>query len=89
MKRTLASRVLLFPCLVALLFTGPGCVTPYVVHMKAQDHPEYDQKLMTNVDVSGQPAYYALVPFTVVADILLLPYWIYCDIHASITGQAL
>lgn len=66
--RQLASFLLAF----SLLLT-PGCISTHVVQKKVKPHQEYDPLTKENRPVEGQPAYYALLPLTVVADIVTAP----------------
>lgn len=60
---------LLFGCLIAC----GGCASNYVVEWKARTHTEWDKVQEHNVEVPGQPAYYALLPISVPFDIVTSP----------------
>ena len=60
---------LLFGCLIAC----GGCASNYVVEWKAKTHTEWDKVQEHNIDVPGQPAYYALLPISVPFDIVTSP----------------
>ena len=63
---------------LSLLFVGgcllltSGCATNHVVEWKAKSHVEWDKASEQNVEVAGEPAYYALLPLTVPFDVLLV-----------------
>ena len=62
------------PLLLALsLLLTPGCISTHVVQKKAKPHQEYDPLTKENRPVEGRPACYALLPLTVVADIVTAP----------------
>jgi hypothetical protein len=67
MKRQLP--ILLTACLLAT----SGCISTNLVRNKAKPHTEYDPEEHREKPVDGQPGYYALLPFTVVADIITWP----------------
>ena len=50
-----------------------GCFTNHVVVWKAKPHREFDPAQKRDVEVAGQPGYYALVPLTVPLDIVTSP----------------
>ncbi len=50
-----------------------GCATNYVVAWKAKPHVEYDKQQQHDIQVAGQPAYYALLPLSVPFDIATSP----------------
>jgi uncharacterized protein YceK len=57
----------------ALLVGSSGCITMVTAdHAKAKTHE--DDKGNVIVDKKSQPAYYALMPLTVPADIVTLPF---------------
>jgi PhoPQ-activated pathogenicity-related protein len=59
--------------LTACLLTTSGCISTNVVKKKAKAHMEYDPVEDLEKPVDGQPGYYVLLPFTVVADIITSP----------------
>jgi hypothetical protein len=64
----------LAPTLLAIsLLLTPGCISTHIVQNKAKPHQEYDPLEKANRPVEGRPAYYALLPLTVVADIVTAP----------------
>lgn len=64
---------------LSLLFVGgcllltSGCATNHVVEWKAKSHVEWDKASEQNVEVAGEPAYYALLPLTVPFDVVTSP----------------
>lgn len=63
-------RILL---LAACLMLASGCVTQSLIDNHAKPHQTFIKEKQATVSVDGQPAYYALLPFTVVADIATSP----------------
>lgn len=60
--------------LVVGLLTTSGCISTHLVENKAKSHSEYDAETLENKQVEGQPAYYALLPLTIVGDIATSPF---------------
>ena len=73
--------------LAGCLLATSGCISAHVVNKKAKPHVEYDEKKKETVEVAGQPAYYALLPLTIPADIVASPFYLYCYIAFLITGD--
>lgn len=63
-------RIFAFSLLCVTVFTS-GCISTHVVKQKAQSHLEYDADGRHEVD--GNKAYYALLPLTIVADVVTYP----------------
>jgi hypothetical protein len=55
-----------------LVVTG-GCATNHVVAWKAKPHRKFDTAQGRDVEVAGQPGYYALLPLTIPFDIATSP----------------
>jgi hypothetical protein len=86
--RPLAHMKLFAPLFLTLcLLTTSGCISAHVVNNMAKAHVEYDDKKKESVDVAAQPAYYALLPLTIPADIVASPFYLYCYIAFMITGD--
>ena len=66
------SRIMTRTILCLLIACG-GCASNYVVEWKAKAHTEWDKVQEHNVEVPGQPAYYALLPILVPFDIVTSP----------------
>ena len=66
-----------------MLFTC-GCISTHVVKQKAQLHVECDVEGRREVD--GQKAYYALLPLTIVADVVTYPIQIFVVSDSSATA---
>jgi hypothetical protein len=77
--------------LVFALFGGSGCISGTLVKQKAKDHTTWHWNEQTSEHhaetVPGQPAYYALLPLTIPADIVASPFYLYCYIAFMITGD--
>jgi hypothetical protein len=67
-------RLLTSLLLVGLLVPTGGCITATMINHKAKPYHEWDKEQDQMVETPGQPAYYALVPFTVAADIVCFPF---------------
>jgi hypothetical protein len=61
------------PLLIVGCIACAGCATNYVVEWKAKPHVGLDKKEQTNVQVAGQPGYYALLPLSIPFDIATCP----------------
>ena len=61
-------------CLAVGLLAASGCVSTHLVNDKAKAHWEHDPEADVDRQVPGQPAYYALLPLTVVADLATGPF---------------
>ena len=72
--------------LAACLMLPSGCVTQGLIDNHAKPHEKFDKEKQKTVSVDGQPAYYALLPFTVVADIATSPIQIPVIIAIWING---
>jgi hypothetical protein len=89
----IAMKKLMLLFLASSVLTS-GCITHHVVanhamaHEKSTliegEHPSYLPKWKTE-SVPGQPAYYALVAFTVAADVVTLPVQVPVGIYVLIT----
>jgi uncharacterized protein YceK len=67
------SQIMASVVVVALFVSSNGCMTMATAdHAKAKTHE--DDKGNVVVDKKSQPAYYALMPLTVPADIVTLPF---------------
>ncbi len=64
-------RGLLFLALALLAQTG--CISTNLVKYKAQAHAEYSAEDQELKEVKGQPGYYALLPATILGDVLTSP----------------
>jgi hypothetical protein len=58
---------------IVTLLLNTGCATYSLVEFKAKPHYESGETLYEGGRVPGQPAYYALVPFTLAFDIVTSP----------------
>ena len=63
-----------------------GCVTQGLIDNHAKPHQKFIKEKQETVSVDGQPAYYALLPFTVAADIATSPIQIPVIIAIWING---
>ena len=66
----------MFP-LVLLLFVTNGCISTYVVKTKARPHLKFDPAEKKAKPVEGEPAYYALLPVTIAADVVTAPFQLF------------
>ena len=96
MKPNPRPRVIVGVISGALVLVLSGCVTGTTIEA-AKEHVNYKQQ---KVDENGKitplevesvekakPGYYALVPFTVVADVALIPVYLGWYIYAVTTGH--
>jgi hypothetical protein len=70
-------KLLLPFILAAILFPATGCISTHLVKSKARAHWEPDPEELREREVQGRPGYYALLPFTIVADIATCPFQIF------------
>ena len=71
--KTLNSKTLVGLALLGLLISSNGCMTYTSVH-KAQGTPYYNFHGLWITASEPKPAYYAIVPITVPADIVTSPF---------------
>lgn len=68
------------------LLATTGCLSMHLVNDKARSHQVYDHEKRQDQAVEGQPAYYALLPFTITGDIATSPIqliWFICSDKSS------
>jgi len=85
-----ATSILIILCLLAT----SGCCTTELINNHAKPHDvevsDATKEHPANghlEHVDGQPAYYALVPFTVVADIVTSPFQLFLYLVVTTTGD--
>jgi len=88
-----ANRQRLIVCLVLLLSVSlTGCVTGTTIEA-AKEHVKYKPQTVENGKITplevesvqkAKPGYYALVPFAVVADIVLIPVYVFGTIGINL-----
>ena len=61
--------------IACIMVSTSGCISTHVVKRKAQTHWVYDEE--GRREVEGQKAYYALLPLTIVADVVTYPIQIF------------
>jgi hypothetical protein len=62
--------------LAVVLLPANGCISTHMVKTKAMIHREYDPQQAQDREVPGQPGYYALLPFTIIADAVVWPFYL-------------
>jgi hypothetical protein len=75
-----------FLLLAACLMLASGCITQGLIDNHAKPHEKFDKQKQETVQVDGEPGYYVLLPFTVVADLATSPIQIPVMIAIWING---
>ncbi|HTD87257.1 MAG TPA: hypothetical protein VK850_11830 [Candidatus Binatia bacterium] len=73
----------IFAFVLCMSVLTSGCISTHVVKRKAQSHLEYDAEGRHEVD--GRKAYYAILPLTIVADVVTYPIQIFVVSDSSAT----
>jgi len=78
-------KVLLVAFVGLILLTTSGCISAYVVKSRARPHLKYDSADGRAKPVDGEPAYYALLPLTIIGDVATAPFQIlyFSDSHGN------
>jgi len=78
-------RLFLAGLLALILLNTNGCVSTYIVKTKARQHLKVDPADNRAKPVDGDPAYYALLPLTIIADVATAPFQIlyFSDSHPN------